>query len=111
MDLDYTLSGIILNGLTAFKEARSKAPFDAIPSIYLNQFDVCLYEEDEDSLAMQKCRDQWVADLDEVIWRFGEEGMNATPDCVECYDDILAHQKRRDDALKTFIKIFDSLWF
>lgn len=112
--LDCTLAGFIKEGLIKYKEVitSSNNPFPSTPSCYLTLVEDFQYLERHDEEAWLKAHNRWLSDLDEIIWRFSDEGMPAHPhgDCFCSHSELVDNLRRREKALAIFMKVFDSLW-
>ena len=111
-NLDYSLAKVIHAGLLKYKEVISSKEneFPSTPNIYLTHVDDFAYLEEHDAEAWAKAHKRWLVDLDEIIWRFSEEGMDNYPVDFDSDAKIQRHRIRRDSAMAIFAKVFDHLW-
>lgn len=113
MDLDYALAKVINAGLIEYKKQMLSSHVCSLPSPYLTVLGeegvTCL--EIDDEKACEDAFNRWVSDLDELIWRFSDEGMDEYPSSVKTDDEQKAHVARRKNAMAIFVKVFDCLWF
>ena len=115
---DYsTLSIIIIEWLKRFKEDHSSHPFSGCPSCYI-EHPLPSHPTDEE---IQKGRDQFYSDIDEMIWAFEVDDM--PDDCwlIEPklddmlsgkldFDKIDAHTLKIEAGRKLFAEKFADMW-